>query len=89
MKEPKFVPGERVILDSKHFPECNGGAIVLDAKFRYVHGPYYMPVDGWAYFCSVPAPNGMPFCESVLRKLPPNTPSTFEECIFKPEKVNA
>lgn len=90
MNEPKFVPGDRVVI-------CTDGATSrthLDGAEAVVLGVSWVdnweggdkPEYGYSLDLSLHMP-GFPCAERFLRKLPPNTPSTFEECIFKPEKV--
>lgn len=90
MNEPKFVPGERVILESKLNPECNGEHTVAsvcfyEEAFNINTSKLFRNI--WLYKLDGVNACADGWSEHALRKLPPNTPSAFEECIFKPEKV--
>lgn len=85
-QEPKFVPGERVLIDSKTRPDLNGEATVVSAEYEYWHGRGYAPASGWSYFTTTVSECGRPFNEGSLRKLPPNTPAEFDESLWAPKK---
>ena len=95
MKEPKFVTGERVGLVSESLPEKNGEYTVSRCRFAMTRNVttgerserYSYGLDGACIGVGGGGDDTL-WHESALRKLPPNTPSTFEDCIFKPEKVN-
>lgn len=93
MREPKFVPGERVILDSTSSPELNGEAVVLDAWYTSAYVDDTPAKMCWVYDLTIP--HGLQrgidgphpgWCEKALRKLPPETPATFDASIWVPNK---
>lgn len=92
--EPKFVPAERVILESRSMPEHNGEYTVSRCRFaptvdlvtgerseRYSYG-----LDG-LYIGKGSDGDDILWSEKALRKLPPNTPTTFDESIWMPKEI--
>lgn len=89
MNEPKFVPGERVILESKRRTELNGEHTIESVQFfdrmRKIDtdGPIS---SGFLYVLVGVDMRGDGWIESALRKLPPETPATFDASIWAPNK---
>ena len=90
MNEPKFVPGERVIIFSPDNTDHLKEGVVTDVIYSEWDGHDGEDLgSGYGYKTDADTLPKLEYWDDTeLRKLPPNTPSTFEECIFKPEKVN-
>lgn len=95
--EPKFVPGERVvIIQSNTRPDFVGREIVVAAAQWKRNKANNLE---WCWFYAdgelIPVKNlelgeGRPaFGEHQLAKLPPNTPAVFDASIWQPRKVEA
>ena len=88
-KEPRFVPGERVlIVGAITRPDLNGTETVVTAV---TWGRVKHPADSdvhvtdWRYHTPESSKKGC-FLSGQLRKLPGNQPATFDASIFMPDK---
>jgi hypothetical protein len=91
--EPKFVPGELVVIESLACPEHNGKTVeIVDAQLKpmrlWSHDGSYRRGRFWVY--RLPVKHGIGtgewWGERTLRKLPPSTPSTFDAAIWQPKR---
>ena len=82
--EPKFVPGEKVFIQSRDCPQCNGFAVVTEAKFGLMINRVTRE-EGlrWAYKTTTAAPRGEFLAESALRKLPPDQSIPWADSVFQ------
>lgn len=85
--EPKFVPGEWVVIESPTDKHLNG---VVTVVARLEFGLIFdfltkQNTETWVYYCGVMPPKGE-WLEYDLRKLPPNSATTFDADIWQPKR---
>lgn len=88
MREPKFVPGERVAVRGVASSEYDIDETTVTAT-EFVHGRLRGTGNahsGWCYKTDHQPDKFMWFMEDSLRKLPPETPATFDASIWAPNK---
>lgn len=78
------MPGELVAIESKSYPHLNGSVVTI-VRMTEDGMPSY-----WGYICAPDlSDDDRPWDESALRKLPPETPATFDAAIWAPSGVSA
>jgi hypothetical protein len=84
--EPKFVPGEKVLIETMDYPQYNGPAVVTEAKFGLMSGKRQGRSHRWAYKTTTIGVDDRFFAESALRKLPPDQSIPWADSVFQPDR---
>jgi hypothetical protein len=93
--EPKFVPGELVLVMSNVSPKHNGAVVpILEASYRNMRlwradGSHSLGMT-WVYRIPVlhHIADGIWWGEKSLQKLPPEEVTQWEESIFQPQRAD-